>query len=220
MLIGDEIVEEISAGTLPVQIVGNCIPEPAGVLVAKAASRDQEGDGDRDGQDDGKGEGESLNDDLARELGEDVGQVRGDDLYEEDVEGGCPVRPDFDVFLQQLSSGDVRQDVGTSVGQAVVDLRDVDRVAVEGGRELAEQRSHLGGVEVEEEEGAAEEEDDLPEGDECVGEVAVLLLPLFDPAELADESPRGSPVDEVLPPSGGYQKDGHRYSPVERRGSI
>lgn len=190
MLIGNEIVEKISARTFPVQVVWNCIPEPAGVLVAKAASRDQEGDGDRDGQDDWEGKGESLNDNLASKLGKDVGKVGGDDLDEEDVEWGRAVRADFDVFLQKLRSRNIGQDVGSSVGQAVMNLGDVDRVAVESRRELSEQGSDLGRVEVEEEEGAAEEENDLPGGDEGVGEVPVLLLTLFDAAQLADEAPR------------------------------
>lgn len=190
MLIGNEIVEKISARTFPVQVVWNCIPEPAGVLVAKAASRDQEGDGDRDGQDDWEGKGESLNDNLASKLGEDVGKVGGDDLDEEDVEWGRAVRAYFDVFLQKLRSRNIGQDVGSSVGQAVMNLGDVDRVAVESRRELGEQGSNLGRVKVEEEEGAAEEENDLPGGDEGVGEVPVLLLTLFDAAQLADEAPR------------------------------
>ena len=91
MLVRYEIVEKVSAGALPVQVVRHCIPEPTGVLVTKATSSDQQGHGNRDSQDYGKSKGESLYDNLAGKLCKDVGQVGGDDLYEEDINGSCPV---------------------------------------------------------------------------------------------------------------------------------
>jgi len=60
MLVRYEVVEEVSAGTLPVQVVRHGIPEPTGVLVAKTAGGDEESDGHWDGQNDGEGERESL----------------------------------------------------------------------------------------------------------------------------------------------------------------
>jgi hypothetical protein len=60
VLIRNEIVEKISTGTLPVQIVRNGIPEPTGVLVAKAASGDQEGNSHGHSQDDGERKRETL----------------------------------------------------------------------------------------------------------------------------------------------------------------
>ena len=60
VLVRNEIVEKISIRTLPVQIVRNGIPEPAGVLVAKAASGDQEGHSYGHSQDDGERKRETL----------------------------------------------------------------------------------------------------------------------------------------------------------------
>jgi len=162
MLIRDEIVQEISTRAFPVQIIRHGIAEPAGVLVTKSASSDQESDGYGHGQDDREREGESLDDDFASELGEDVGKVRRDDLDEENVDWRGAVRTNFDVFLKELSSGDVRQNFSSSA-KAVMDLGDVNWVPVKGGGELREEGADVSGVQVEEEEGAAEKEDDLPE---------------------------------------------------------
>jgi hypothetical protein len=90
-------------------------------------------------------------------------------------------------------------------------------VSVEGGRELGEEGADAGRVEVEEEEGAAEEKDDLPGGDEGVGEVAALLLTLLDPAQLADEAPRRTAVDKVLPPAGGNEEYGDGNGPTAEK---
>ena len=203
MLVRNEIIEKVSTRALPVQVVRHCIPEPAGVLVTKATSSDQQSHGNRDSQDHGKGKGESLYDNLTGKLCKDVGQVRGDDLYEENVEGCRPVRTDFYVFLQKLSSGNVWKCVRTAgTHKAVMNLGNVDGVPVESCCELGEEGSNLGGVEVQEQQGAGEEENDLPHGDKHVGEVSVFLLPLLDAPQLLDEAPRGAPVDKVLPPSG------------------
>ena len=70
---------------------------------------------------------------------------------------------------------------------------------------------------MQEEEGAAEEQNDLPDGDEGVGEVPAPLLSLLDPAQLPDEAPGRSAVDEVLPPPGGNQEDGDRNSPIDTK---
>ena len=214
MLIRDEIVEEIATRTLPIQVIRQGIPEPTGILVSESASCDEEGNGHWNGQDDGERKREALDDNLARKLGEDVGKVGRNDLDEEDVDWRRAVGTNFDVLLKKLSSGDVRKHFSSSSTQAVVDLGDVDRVPIEGGRELAEERSNVSGVEVEEEERAAEEDDDLPEWDEGVSKVAVPLLTFLDPAQLSDESPRWSTIDKILPPAGGDQEDGNRHGPV------
>ncbi len=60
MLVRYEIVEKISTGTLPVEIVRYGIPEPAGVLVAKSASGDQKGHCHGHSKNDGERERETL----------------------------------------------------------------------------------------------------------------------------------------------------------------
>ena len=60
VLDGDEVVEEVALGTLPVEVVGDGALEVAGVVVAQTTGGDEEGDGHRDGQVHGEGEGEAL----------------------------------------------------------------------------------------------------------------------------------------------------------------
>ena len=67
---------------------------------------------------------------------------------------------------------------------------------------------------MQEQQGAGEEEADLPERDEGVGEVAMLLLTFLDPSELLNETPWRSAVNKVLPPSSRNEEDGHGHSPV------
>ena len=99
MLIGDEVLQEVAIGALPVEVVGDILAEEACVLVPEAARRDQQGDGQGHGERDREGKAETLDDDLARELANDIGQVRGRDLDQEHVDGGGAVRPDLDDFL-------------------------------------------------------------------------------------------------------------------------
>ena len=56
------------------------------------------------------------------------------------------MRPHFDVLLKQLSSGDVGKDFGAAAAERVMDLGDVERVAVEGVGELGEEQAHVDGV--------------------------------------------------------------------------
>lgn len=60
VLVRYEIIEKISTGTLPVEIVRYGIPEPAGVLVAKSTSGDQKGHSHGHSKDDGERERETL----------------------------------------------------------------------------------------------------------------------------------------------------------------
>ncbi len=70
-----------------------------------------------------------------------------------------------------------------------MNLGNIDGMSVKGRRELSEERSNLGRVKVQEQQGAGEEEADLPERNEGVGEVTMLLLSFLDPSELLDETP-------------------------------
>ena len=66
VLVRDEIVEEVALRALPVQVVRDGALEEAGVVVAEAAGRDEEGDGHRDGEVHREGEGKSLENQLTR----------------------------------------------------------------------------------------------------------------------------------------------------------
>ncbi len=120
---------------------------------------------------------------------------------------------DLDMLLKKLSARDVWKNVcEASTAKAVMNLGDVDGMSAEGCRKLSKERSNLGRVKVQEQQGAWEEEADLPDGDE-----AMLLLTFLDPSKLLDETPGWSSINKVLPPSGGDEEDGNGNSPIKTK---
>ena len=63
-------------------------------------------------------------------------------------------------------------------------------------------------LEVQKEQGAGEEDDDLQGGDEPVGVISGLFQPILDPAQLLDDVNGRLSVHVVFPPAGGHQGGG------------
>lgn len=158
--------------------------EETGVSVAQPTSSYQEGNRNGDGQVDGEGVGEALYHYFTGELSEDVGEVGGEDVDEEDVEGGV-VAGGHDYVVP---GGDDLRDVrrgGASEGR--FDFEDGYHVFAPAFGEVGEEELDLAFLDHYDEEDGEEEAEALPYGDEYVREVPRLLEAFLDFAQTFDE---------------------------------